>query len=48
MPSRIVLLDLDRDTAPRVVGFGKSSVYLVTPDDDDVEWIERYALPAIR
>jgi len=32
----------------RVVGFGKSSVYVVTPDDDDVEWIERYAMPAIR
>ncbi|HUQ81747.1 MAG TPA: hypothetical protein VM076_11435 [Gemmatimonadaceae bacterium] len=32
----------------RVVGFGKASVYIVTPDEDDVEWIERYAMPAIR
>jgi hypothetical protein len=31
----------------RVIGFGKSSVYVVTPDEDDVEWIERYAMPAL-
>jgi hypothetical protein len=29
----------------RVVGFGKASVYVVTPDSDDLEWVERYALP---
>jgi hypothetical protein len=28
----------------RVVGFGRSSVYVVTPDADDLEWVERYAL----
>lgn len=29
----------------RVVGFGKASVYVVTPDNDDLEWVERFALP---
>jgi hypothetical protein len=32
----------------RIVGFGPASVYVATPDEDDVEWIERYAMPAIR
>ena len=38
---------VSRVTVPRrgrVVGFGKQTVYVVMPDDDDLEWIERYAM----
>lgn len=29
----------------RVVGFTRGSVFVAHPDDDDLEWLERYALP---
>jgi hypothetical protein len=28
----------------RVIGFGRGVVYVATRDEDDIEWIERYAL----
>lgn len=30
----------------RVIGFGKGSVYVVRRDDEDLEYLERYRLPA--
>jgi hypothetical protein len=36
--------------APRskLLGFGKSSVYVLRIDEDDLQYVQRYALPAVR
>lgn len=30
--------------ATHLLGFGKSTVYLIRTDDDDLQWLQRYAL----
>jgi hypothetical protein len=30
----------------RVIGFGRYNVYVIRQDDDDLEYLERYVLPA--
>lgn len=31
----------------QLIGFGRNTVYTVRVDDDDLQWIERFAMPAI-
>ena len=35
------------DAGKRVVGFGTRSVYVVSFDDFDLAYLERYALPSL-
>jgi hypothetical protein len=32
----------------RLLGFGKASVYVLRIDEDDLQYVQRYALPAVR
>jgi hypothetical protein len=31
----------------KLLGFGKSSVYVLRVDEDDLQYVQRYALPAV-
>jgi hypothetical protein len=32
----------------KLLGFGKSSVYVLRVDEDDLQYVQRYALPPVR